>query len=116
MIYERIKQLCKENGISVSELEKRIGVAKGYLCKIDKHKTSQEKAEAIAVELNTTVDFLTKGIEKTFVKGQAKINIELQKQSPKVKEYMLKFAKLPEEKRKQIMSFIDMIEEKEGGI
>ena len=38
MIYERIKALCRENKISVNELEKRLDIAKGSLCKIDKHK------------------------------------------------------------------------------
>ena len=31
---ERIKELCKENGISMNQLEKEINVGSGYISKI----------------------------------------------------------------------------------
>ena len=45
-------------------------------------------------------------------KERAKIDVMLARQNIRIKEYMLKFANLPEEKRNQIMSLIDMLEEK----
>ena len=48
MLYERIKNLCKERGVTISKLEKDLGFAKGSLSKIDRHKPSAEKLEKIA--------------------------------------------------------------------
>lgn len=58
MIYERIKTLCDDQGRSVSDLERSIGVARSSLSKIDKHKPSAEKMQKIAEELDVTTDFL----------------------------------------------------------
>ena len=52
------------------------------------------------------------GKENIFSESQAEIDIAIAKQNARIKEYMLKFANLSEEKRNQIMSFIDMIEDK----
>lgn len=61
MIYERIKELCKTKGISISFLEKELNFAKGYLCKIDKHNPTSEKLQSIANYLNTTSEYLMTG-------------------------------------------------------
>lgn len=37
---ERIKELCKEKGISLNKLESDCGVAKGYISKLDKSSPS----------------------------------------------------------------------------
>lgn len=77
MIYERIKQLCDKNGISVSELERRVGVSRGSICKIDKHKPSSETVEKIAVELNSNFDYVYKGKENEFTDEQVSLEIEI---------------------------------------
>lgn len=48
MLYERIKELCKNKGVTISQLERDLGMAKGSMSKIDKHKPSAEKMERIA--------------------------------------------------------------------
>ena len=110
MIYERIKHLCKEKGISVNYLEKKIDVARGSLCKIDKHKPSAEKMKALADELDSNVDYLVTGQETKFSSEMAAIDLELTDMPLEMKKYALKLAELPEEKQKQIMSLIDMLE------
>ncbi len=109
MIYERIKELCKANGISVNELEKRTGVAKGYLCKVDTHKPSADKMRAIADELKTSVDYLTTGKEIEFTAEMAMIDVELSNMDKRVKEYALRLNELPKDKQKHIMELIDML-------
>lgn len=59
MLYERIKELCKERGTNITALEKACGFARGSLSKIDKHKPSAEKLQKIATYLGVTVDELT---------------------------------------------------------
>lgn len=112
MIYERIKELCKANDISVNELEKRTGVAKGYLCKVDTHKPSADKMRAIADELKTSVDYLTTGKEIEFTAEMAMIDVELSNMEKRVKEYALKLASLSEEDKQMIMKMIDRCEGK----
>lgn len=107
MIYERIKELCKENGISVNELEKRIGVAKGYLCKVDKHKPSMERTKALADELHTSVDYLITGMKMDIVVEMAETDVELSNMNNRLKEYALKLATLSAEDQEMIMKMID---------
>jgi transcriptional regulator with XRE-family HTH domain len=59
MLYERIKELCRQNGTSISALEKDCGFGRGSISKIDKHKPSNEKLQKIAEYLGVTVDQLT---------------------------------------------------------
>ena len=109
MIYDRIKELCKENGISVNELEKRIGVAKGYLCKVDKHKPSMERTKALADELHTSVDYLITGMKMDIVVEMAEADVALSNMDKRLKEYALKLAELPKDKQEHIMELIDIL-------
>ena len=47
-MYDAIKKRCKELGISVSQLERDLGYARGSVGKIDAHKPSYEKLKKIA--------------------------------------------------------------------
>lgn len=61
LIYDRIKQLCKEKGVTVTGTESTLGFARGSLCKIDKNKPSAEKVTKLAEYLGTTPDYLMTG-------------------------------------------------------
>lgn len=54
--YETIKNLCKENGITVTELERELGFSKGSLCKIEKHNPNVEKIMKICKRFNVTME------------------------------------------------------------
>ena len=58
---ERIKELCKNKGISLNKLEMDCGVAKGYISKMDKSAPSANTIQKIAEYLNVSIDFLLKG-------------------------------------------------------
>lgn len=77
MIYERIKELCKKNGISVSELEKRVGVSRGSICKIDKHAPSSNTVDKIARELHTSFDYIIIGKEGPYKDEPMVIEVEM---------------------------------------
>ena len=61
MRYQRIKELCKANGITVTGLEKELGFARGSLSKIDNHLPSADKVNKLANRLNTTPDYILYG-------------------------------------------------------
>lgn len=107
MIYERIKELCKQNGISISELEKEIGVAKGSICKIDRHKPNSNKMQAISKRLNTTVDYLITGKDMDIVIEMADRDAELIRMDNRFKEYAIRLSKLSKDDQTAIMQMID---------
>lgn len=64
LTYETIKKLCKENGVTVTKLEREIKIAKGSLCKVNTNKPSMEKVQKIADYFNVSVDYLMGAEEK----------------------------------------------------
>lgn len=108
---ESIKKICREKkNISITTLEQELGYSNGSLSKA-KDIPSSRIAE-ISKYLDVSMEYLMTGEETRFTVEQAKIDVQLAKQQKRIKEYMLKFAKLSEEKRNQIMSLIDMLEDK----
>lgn len=99
MIYERIKQLCDKNGISVSELERRVGVSRGSICKIDKHKPNSTTFNKIATELKVDSDYLLTGEENPISDDMVSEHIEL----------ISKWVRLSPEKQKAVMDIIDAL-------
>ena len=63
-MYERIKELSKIRGISINKLENELGMAKGYLSKIDRVKPSNERLMSIANYFNVSLEYLMTGEEK----------------------------------------------------
>lgn len=62
-IYDKIKQLCKEKGVTVTGTEKELGFSRGSLCKIDKNKPSSEKLQKLADYFGVQLEYLTSASE-----------------------------------------------------
>lgn len=62
-IYDRIKKLCKQKGVSITAVEAELGFARGSLSKIDKNKPSMEKVEKLASYFNTSTKYIMAGEE-----------------------------------------------------
>lgn len=61
---ERIKTLCKENGVTVNKLEKTLGFGTGYVAKLDNSVPNTAKIQLIADYFSVSVDYLLTGEEK----------------------------------------------------
>lgn len=61
MVYDKIRELCRKKGVTVTQAEKDLGVGKGSLCKIDRHMPSYKKLSAIAEYFGVTPEELTGG-------------------------------------------------------
>lgn len=61
MIYERIKQLCSERGISVYRVEKDLKFSNCSICKWKTSTPSADKVQKVADYFNVTVKFLLEG-------------------------------------------------------
>ena len=63
-MYSKIKELCKMNNISISELESELEFSRGSLCKWNVNVPSITKVKAVADYFHVTVDELLKGDEE----------------------------------------------------
>lgn len=61
---ERIKDLCRKNGISMNKLEDTLGFGKGYISKLGVTTPNTSKIKAIADYFGVSVDYLMTGEEK----------------------------------------------------
>ena len=109
-MYERYKKLLDEKGLKNSDVSRGTGISNMTLSDWKNGKTVPKTStmKKIAEFLDVSVDYLTCGKEIDN-KELARIDVELSKQDIETKNYMLKFAKLELEKKKQIMSLIDML-------
>lgn len=60
LIYNTIKELCDEKGISITQLEKEAGLKSGTICKWDEHSPLVKNLQAVAKVLKVKVDKLLK--------------------------------------------------------
>lgn len=58
MLFDRIKKLCEEKGISIYRLEKEAGLSKGAISKWGESEPSASKLCAVAKLLGTTSEKL----------------------------------------------------------
>ena len=58
IMYERIKELCKKNKLTITALERELGFAKGSICKMETHKPSYERLDKIASRFNVSIEYL----------------------------------------------------------
>lgn len=107
---ERVKKICKERKIPISKLENDCGFSNGYIGQLRKGTFPNDRLETISEYLNVSIDFLSTGKVNEFSIEMAAIDIELTNMPLEVKEYALKLAELPEDKQKQIMNLINMLE------
>lgn len=56
--YEKIKELTRENGISVRELEKRLGFSNGYFSKWKKVSPNSEGLAKVSDYFGVSIDYL----------------------------------------------------------
>lgn len=111
-IKERIKDLCRQKGITVNKLETELGFGTGYVSKLDKSTPNAKKIQLIADYFDISVDYLMTGGKREIIIETAKLDDSISNASDRLKEYFAKLAKLPTEKQDFIMQSIDMLEEK----
>ena len=58
MIYDKIKEVCKERGVSVASVEKQAGLANGAICKWNDSSPTVDKLQAVAKVLKIRIDKL----------------------------------------------------------
>lgn len=63
-IYDNVKEACKEQGITVSELEEKLNFARSSIYKWNKHLPSVEKLRAVAEYLDRPMEYFLENKEQ----------------------------------------------------
>lgn len=58
LIYDKIKEICKEKGVSVASVEKKAGLSNGAISKWNNASPTVDKLNAVAKILKVKVDKL----------------------------------------------------------
>lgn len=107
-IKERIKQLCKNRGISLHKLEQDLGFAKGYISKLDKSTPNTKKMQLIADYFNVSVDYLMTGKDNRFSVENAELMADIMFDNEML-EMIKTYQKLNKEKKKHVYDLIIML-------
>ena len=112
-MYEIFELLCNQKGIRPYKFCKDMVVSTSTVSTWKKNNSQcrPDLAEKVCNYFGVSLDYLMTGKEISN-KEKAIIDVQLSRQPQLIKEYMLKFANLSEEKRNQIMSLIDMLGDK----
>ena len=108
---ERIKELCKKNGISMNQLEKTLGFGIGYISKLGSTTPNAKKIKQIADYFGVSVDYLMTGKEPTESKYSTEMALLVGKlrNDKAMSEALLKYFELPEDKKKHVVDTINML-------
>lgn len=66
---DKIRSLCKEQGITLAHLEKTLGFGNGTISRWDENRPSVDKAKAVSDRLNVTIDELLVPVETPTPRG-----------------------------------------------
>ena len=109
---ERIKALCKKNGISINKLEIECGFAKGYVSKLDKSTPNSENIQKMANYFGVTVDYLMTGEEPKLTEfpEQAELLVKI-RSDKKLFGAIEKYYALNDKKKEHVLDLIDLLGE-----
>ena len=56
-IYDKVKDACREKGITVKSLEEKLNFPRSSIYKWNTHKPSADKVKAVASELDKSIEY-----------------------------------------------------------
>ena len=58
MLYDNVKKLCEEKGISIMSLEQKLHFPRSYICKWNENEPGVRKVQQVANELGVPIEKL----------------------------------------------------------
>lgn len=106
--FEKIKELSKKRGLSLNQLEEKLGYSRNTLYSLKRQNVSTKRLQEIADYLDVSVDYLLGKSESPTIasndqSGQTTLNVEEMANSV----MMFGGRELTEEKKKVIQSIIE---------
>lgn len=103
---DKIKKLAKENGISLSYICGKLGVAKVYFNDVQKHSRAipDDRLKIIADVLRTTPEYLK---DETDIKEAPRVQTDAERE--KVKAILDMAKDLPDDEIDKVLDYIDLL-------
>lgn len=110
---ERVKELCRIKGISMNLAEIEIGLAKGYISKLDKINPNTKTLQKIADYFGVSLEYLTTGKEPEFDKyGAEETHLYSQiRNDAELFKALSKYFELSDAKKKHVVELINLLGE-----
>lgn len=110
---ERVKELCKIKGISMNLAEIEIGLAKGYISKLDKINPNTKTLQKIADYFGVSLEYLTTGKDNDFDKYGAESAHLVAKirNDAGLTQALEKYFELSDKKKKHVIELISLLSE-----
>ena len=105
---ERVKKLCKQKGVSMNQAEQEIGLAKGYISKLNNCNPSAKTIQKIADYFGVSVTAIIEEEQDPVESADVLFGIAKDKD---VIEMIAKFEKLNSKKKAHVMELIDFLSE-----
>lgn len=102
--FEIVKELCRMNGISLSQLEREAGLSNGQLGKWKKSSPSVDKVSLLADYFDVSIDYLVGRKRHENADDKFKMNI-----SDDMYEVMEKMQSMTKEQQKKIRDVVNVL-------
>ncbi|WP_273544508.1 helix-turn-helix domain-containing protein [Staphylococcus equorum] len=102
-----VKKLCRMNGISLSQLEREVGLSNGQLGKLKKSSPSVNKVSVLADYFDVSIDYLVGRKRHENVDDKFKMNI-----SDDMFEVIGKMQIMTKEQQKQVRDIVNVLDRK----
>lgn len=107
-IIERIRQICKENGTSVTDLEKELGFSNGSLAKAKDIPSS--RILEISKRLNVSMEYIMTGEEPKFSAESGHLVGKIRNDT-NLSNALLKYFSLSEKQKAHVIETINLLSE-----
>lgn len=104
---DKVIEICEKRGIAISQLEKDCGFGNAYISGLKKSLPS-DRLYKISKYLDVPITYFLEDDCSTLESE----NPILSKMDDKIKKYAVKLSRMDKEKQEQIMSLIDMLDNK----
>lgn len=110
---ERVKMLCKQKGVSMNVAEVEMGIAKGYISKLNTSNPNMNTLNKIANYFGVSTEYLMTGKEPSDAKFSVEMALLLAKINDDIElsKALLLYFELPENKKKHIIDTIKILGE-----
>lgn len=107
-IYDNIRKVAKDKGISINKLEQELGMTRGSMYKFNQSSPGSEKIQKIADYLGCSVELLMKGEESSYY--ISKETLEMAQQLYQNRDLHMLFDATKDATPSELKSFYDMIQ------
>lgn len=108
-IYDNIKLLCKQKGITVKQMEETLDITRSSVCRWNNNPPTLNSIIKVANYFNVSIDGLV-GRDIKYSDEQAMLDAEISEDF-ELKEAIKKYYTLDDRKKKHILELIDLFAE-----